>query len=554
MIRNCILLLLVALSYQGFSQAVGDVTTTHLLKNAQVVSRPGDTPTLKDILIKDGVISRVGRSITPPFDAKVIDLDSMYVYAGFVDPYSHTGAKKPESKEEPPKVPGRATLHQSGVRPQVVATSQISLKESSIDKMNKQGFGVSNVVPHGRMLPGQTSIISLHKGASVDDMVIMPTYAVAAQLTGASRAAPATVIGVMAKYRDLLHNAKIARDQRKAFTTSPSGMKRPSRSAELDALIPVVNGESQLFFAAKTPKSILRALTLQKEHQLKMVLCEVKNLTPIIKQIKSSGNSVLLSLELPKAPKEKKDEKEEKKEKDNTAETKDQEMEGLAKKKDMAYQQRMEQGNLLEKNNIPFAFSYQKVKPTDILPNIKRLIEGGMSEKSALAALTTSPADILGIGQIVGTVDQGKLANLVVTDKPLFEEKTKITYVITDGHIRKAKEKKKAKKSTGVDTGIPGTWSYEVVTPDGTQSGTMDITKDGDKYAMVVTDNSDGEKTEAKDVTVEDKVLKATMAVDMGQMVDLSFDLTFNADTFEGTVTVPGMGSFEMTGTKDQPE
>jgi imidazolonepropionase-like amidohydrolase len=60
-------------------------------------------------------------------------------------------------------------------------------------------------------------------------------------------------------------------------------------------------------------------------------------------------------------------------------------------------------------------------------------MQAGLAEADAVRALTLSVAEIYGVADRLGSVEKGKIANLVVTDGPLFAEKTKLKYVFVDG-------------------------------------------------------------------------------------------------------------------------
>ena len=91
----------------------------------------------------------------------------------------------------------------------------------------------------------------------------------------------------------------------------------------------------------------------------------------------------------------------------------------------------------------PAAFSKAGVKfgfysdglpgPKDILKNAKKAIDAGLSPDVALRAFTLDSADILGLSDRLGSIAPGKIANLVVTDGDLFNEKTKVKHVFVDG-------------------------------------------------------------------------------------------------------------------------
>lgn len=74
---------------------------------------------------------------------------------------------------------------------------------------------------------------------------------------------------------------------------------------------------------------------------------------------------------------------------------------------------------------------------------IRTLIENGLSEKAAMAALTTNPASILGISRMAGTIEKGKMANFVISSDSLFKEDAQIKHVVADGYIFDYEVKKK---------------------------------------------------------------------------------------------------------------
>jgi 16S rRNA (guanine(966)-N(2))-methyltransferase RsmD len=84
---------------------------------------------------------------------------------------------------------------------------------------------------------------------------------------------------------------------------------------------------------------------------------------------------------------------------------------------------------------IPFVLSSRGVRdPADFPRNIRRMIDAGLPSDAALAKLTTEPAELLGLSKEYGTVEAGKVANLIVTDGDLFGERTRVVRVFVDGY------------------------------------------------------------------------------------------------------------------------
>jgi hypothetical protein len=555
-----------------------EVTTTYYVKNAFVVQKPGTVLSNTSILIKDGMIKSVGPNIPIPFDAEVIDADSMYVYAGFIDACSHAGIAKLENKERPRvSNPGNPPKDLAGITPQNTVRMAIGDKlDKSMGDLRKLGFGFVHVVPRGRMLPGQGSILSTGD-LKPSNSILKENVSEFAQFKPARRMFPATTIGVMSQFRDLIKNATYSNNYKSSYALNPNGLERPTRSEELAALYPVVEKKMPVFFYTPKVKDVNRALILQKELGYKMVLTGVRQGWPLMSSISSTRNPVVLSLNLPEEIKDEKkdddkadgkvegDEKVKKGEKEEKSEKKEKpkkkkkakkeenpETKMLKEKKKKSHDEYVSQAAMFEKQRINFSFSTLDTKSKDIRSNILRMVKGGLSENGALAALTTNPASLLGISAMAGTVEQGKIANIFITDKPYFEEKSKIKYLIIDGNVKHIKEeKKKKKKGDGEKVELAGTWSYDVEIPGQSQSGTMVIKGSGDDLE-VSTDSSDepGDFIDGTNVSLDGSELSFDIIV---EGMTYSISVEFDGETFEGTVALGEFGSFPMTGTK-KPE
>ena len=287
-----------------------EVTTTYYIKNAFVVQKPGTVLSNTSILIKDGMIKGVGPNISIPFDAEVIDADSMYVYAGFIDACSHAGIGKKENKDRP-RVdnPGSPPKDLAGITPQYTVRSAIGEKlDKSMGEMRALGFGFVHVVPRGRMLPGQGSVLSTGDLKPAQS-IVRENVSEFAQFKSARGMFPATTIGVMSQFRDLIKNATYSNNYKKAYALNPTGLDRPKQSEELAALYPVVENKMPVFFYAPKVKDVNRALILQKELGFNMILTGVRQGWPLMSSLTATRNPIVLSLKLPEEIKEdKKDE------------------------------------------------------------------------------------------------------------------------------------------------------------------------------------------------------------------------------------------------------
>ena len=130
------------------------VTTTYAITNATVITKPGSEMKDATVVVKNGLIVSVGKNISIPNDAEVIDASGLYVYAAFIDGMSNTGAKRPENMPRPQNLftPDPPNDY-AGITPENSVMEQLDIKSSSIGNMRKVGFAISHSVPYGRMLP-----------------------------------------------------------------------------------------------------------------------------------------------------------------------------------------------------------------------------------------------------------------------------------------------------------------------------------------------------------------------------------------------------------------
>jgi hypothetical protein len=542
----------------GQEDALRPVTRTYAITNATIVQAPGRTLEQGTVIIKDGVITQVGKNLTIPTGAHVIKADSMFVYAGFIDGLSHTGVNKPKEEERPRGIkPASPPDHLAGITPQEDVRAHLDATASSIEDIRKLGFGVAQVVPHGLMLPGSGSVILL-TGTKSEQLVLKPSTSLYSQLQGARGLYPNTVIGVMAKWRELYKNAEITKRNETLYAQNPTGLERPAGDRVLQAFYPVIDKRVPVVFKAKSILDVQRVLTLQKELGFPLVLAEVREGRDITDKIKASGASVFLSLELPELAGKKEEKKDEdKKEDKKTPTAAEQEKAALEARNAEFLKVYTEQAAAFHKAGIPFGFSTMDAKSKDIQANLRKLIESGLPEDAALAALTVNPARILGLSAMLGTVENGKMANLVITNKKYFDEKAEVRYVFVGGDMYEyeAKPAKKASngKANGEGAANPeGTWTYSVETPQGSSDGKLIIKKSGSKWDGSISSSMNPESFPIEDVEVEGNKLSFTYSPTMGgQSFKVEVTATIEGNALTGSMSLGQWGSFKMEGQRE---
>ena len=527
------------------AQDIPRVSNAYLIKGALITTSPESAPLLQDILIKDGIIQEVGPNIKASIVARIIQADSMYMYPGFIAAASHIGITKPKEPSSPPKVerPGYPPNNLAGITPEAKSAEFYNGQEGSIASMRKLGFSISHSMPYGKMLPGQTSIISLN-GKSFNEAAIAEDFGQYAQFKGASSMFPATTIGVMAKWRELYRNAELASEHTERYQKQARNLKRPNQDPATMALIPLTEGKQSVFFHAEEHVDIQRALQLQKELGFKEVIVEAKRGEMSIKKAKDRGVKILVSLDLPKEMKQDSS-------KDATVQKDENSL--LQERKRTAITKYETSGASLTKSGLTAGFSFMEVKSKDIYPNIRRLIANGMTVESALAHLTTLPAKLLNIDNIAGTLEKGKIANLIISNKPIFEKGALVNMVMVDGTLHKIKAKKK-KNENREGINIEGIWSYTIEVPGLESNGNLEFKKVEESYNLNMTNNTTPGKTyELTDQTLDGSSLSYSVDINVEETaIKLEVEITFDGDAFDGSVDVGEFGTFPITGQKEE--
>lgn len=531
------------------------VTNTYALEDVRVVQSPGTVIESATVVVRDGLIEAVGSDVSVPYDARRIAGDSLVVYAGFIDGLSHAGVERPETDsnedaEEDEVDPGDPPPDKAGIQPDRSVGPLLSTEESTLQKLRKVGFTAGHVVPDGEMLPGEGAYI-LYGGNTANDMLLESTRSLFAQIEeSSSYVYPSTEMAVLAKFRQLYREAKRRHSLEGSYAANRTGQRRPPRDPVHTALFPVLDGQTPVAFYASDALSIHRAVTLQQELDFPFILTGLGESFRTIDKLEGIEAPLFLTLDVPDAPKAPADT-------DTTiADTTDvprkhydpdvrtrsyadvpQEETNLQLRHAVERKRYYETAATLTDAGFDFGFTTREAKPDDIRENLRTMIDNGLPEETALEALTTRPASLLGLSDRLGTVEEGKIANLVVTDGSYFSEDTDVTHVFVDGQPYDYSSEAAEGEITGDVSAVVGTWAYTLESPRGEQSGTL--TLEGDQSGLEGTlVGPDGDEQDIESISFDGTTLSFSVPNQDGPA--LSVSVTVEGDSFEGSVSTPG--------------
>lgn len=335
------------------------------------------------VLIQDGKVRSVGRDVTIPSGARRIDATGKVVTTGFMDSMGRLGLVEVGAIED--------TVDTRTQRDEITAAFDVAdaINPRSIVIPTNRVEGLTRAVvapaPGTSLIAGQGAVIHL---GGTDDFLLRSPVAMFAVLNrnfgGGSRAA------TLLRLREILHDAREYAQDRKAYQQGELRELAVSR-LDLEALQPVVRGEMPLVVAVNRASDIQAVLRLAKEEKLKLILAGGGEAWVVADEIAAAKVPVLITP-----------------------------LNNLPGSFDVLAAT-LENAARLHKAGVTFAFmSVTAHEAYTVRQQAGNAVAYGLPWETALAALTSVPARLWGIGDSYGSLEPGKDADVVVwTGDPL---------------------------------------------------------------------------------------------------------------------------------------
>ncbi len=440
------------------------------LTGATVVTKPGERLPTATIVVRDGRIVAVGDA-PPPAGATVIDCKGLVVHAGFVEPFLTVDVPAPDA-------PASDAHWHPMVLPTRRAQDGAGVPEAERRALRELGFAAAGIVPTGGVWKGTGAVVLLDEPGETERarLVRDRTGAILSLQTAGGGAHPASEMGAIALLRQQLADAEwwhrcattIARDPTLAAVAPPSSAALAALAAQRDL---------PLWFDVRDELQALRALRLAAEFQRRAVVVGSGMEFRRLEALAALRPDCIVPLHFPDAP--------------------DVGTAAAALRTTLRQLLSWEQAptNTRRLLDAGIAVAWTTARLPDKKTFRERLGEAmacGVTADQALAALTTVPARLLGVEAQLGTIEPGKLANLVVSAGDPFAAETEIRDVWVGGrrHVVHAP----------ADAGLDGTWAWTGGWPGAARATPPRLRIDGTK--VVCTLPAPAEPTDAEPTRV----------------------------------------------------
>jgi len=411
-------LLTVSAQNDGSEQNVTGKTGTFAITNARIVTVSGAPIENGTVVIQNGKIAAVGANVPIPAGAERIDGKGLSVFPGMIDAGTNLGLV-----EIGLGVPGSVDVAETGdVNPNAKAITGINPHSTHVEITRVNGITTVMTLPQSGTISGQSAVINL-LGSTQAEMAVVPafglvinfpritTFAGFNPLTG-----PQTVdFNTAVKNRDkkLEELKKLFGDienyaRVKDAYAKDKSLPYPKTDIKMDAMIPYVRGEKPVIFVAERERDIRGAAKFVGDMKIKGIIIGGQEAWKAADELKKNNISVIYT-----------------------------NIYNLPVQDDDSYDYLFTAPSKMAQAGVNFCISTGNdgAEVRDLPYHAGLAGAYGLSKDDALKAVTLYPAQILGIADRLGSIETGKIANIVVADGDILQPRTNIKYLFINGRM-----------------------------------------------------------------------------------------------------------------------
>lgn len=356
------------------------------------------------VLIRDGVIVAVGARVTVPADALRIDATGKVVTPGLINSATELGVIEIDQVKDTNDDTAKGTNNISAA---FRVWEGLNPASAMFAPTRNEGVTTAIITPQGGLVAGQAAVIDLVSGHATD-MIRRAPVAMVAQVDSPSGAGTGARGELMSKLRALLDDVKFYALNRADYDRAASRTLNATR-ADLEALIPVIDGKMPLIVEANRMDEIDAALALAHDYHLKLIV--------------SGGAEAWLSA-------------------DQLAAAQVPVLTGAMSNVPSSFatlNQRQENAGLLRRASVRVVLvatggsDVSRFNARNLKYEAGNAVAYGMTRDDALRAVTLTPAEIFGVSDRIGSLEPGRDANVVVWSGDPFEFSTRVEHVLIRG-------------------------------------------------------------------------------------------------------------------------
>ncbi len=317
------------------------------------------------------------------------------------------------------------------------AADDVSPTDSRLETARAAGFTSAATYPTRGIFQGLGAIIDLAGDRGRDMVLAQPVgQRITFRVAGFGRSGfPGSLMGNISYVRQLFLDLDQYQQAKQIYAANTAGNRRPEYDHALEGL-----AESpRVLLPAEESQQIDRMLHFAPELKKPFILYGLQEAYECIDQLKQANVPLIVNLKWPEKPK-------------------DGDPSEVSSFRELTMRDKAPAvPGLLAKAGIHFAFSAEGIESaSDLKKALKKAVDAGLSRPDAVRALTLSPAEMYGVADRLGSIDKGKIANLVVMKGDAFDDKTTVEYLFIDGkEFHPSKDLQQGPPAGGRKSGTP---------------------------------------------------------------------------------------------------
>ncbi|MEP6850932.1 MAG: amidohydrolase family protein [Acidobacteriota bacterium] len=391
---------------------------TFAIVGARIVTVSGATIENGTVIIQNGKIAAVGANVSVPSGAERIDGKGLSVFPGMIDANTNLGLS-----EISLGVPGSVDTTETGtMNANAKAIKGINPHSTHVNVARVNGVTTAGSFPTGGTISGQAAVINLN-GSTQDQMAVLPTAGLVVNFPriatfggftpGQGRQQIDFNEAIRRRDKDLEELKKIFKDaenyaRAREASAADSSLPYVKTDEKLDAMVPYIRGQKPIFFVAERANDIKGVAKFVTDMKVKGIIVGGQDAWKVADDLKKNNISVIYT-----------------------------DIYNLPVRDDDAYDYMFEAPSKMQSAGVKFCISTGDDGPEvrDLPYQAGMAGAFGLAKDEALKSVTLYPAQILGIDDRLGSIEIGKVANIVVTDGDILEPRTSIKYLFIEGRL-----------------------------------------------------------------------------------------------------------------------